>query len=274
MVLRRGDRGERVKALQRRVNRLGSLLLVDGDFGVSTEAAVVDARAALELPPSPLADDRLQRVLAAVPEPSAELTTAGVVFIGREEISSPAAYRRRYSRPVWPTENSGITIGIGYDLAFVDRAKLEADWGGVLPSDVLDRLAEVSGTKGSAARRRRVEDVVVPLLGAVRVFLRRMLPEHVGKARRIYPRLDLLPPNRRTALISLVFNRGADLEGPRRREMKRIAQLLVAGELEPIADEIVSMTRLWSPATEAGVIARRQREAILWREGFEALHLA
>ncbi len=263
-----------MKELQRQLNRVGSLLLVDGDFGSGTEAAVVDARMVLKLPPSPEADDRLLSALAAVPEPSAELTAPGVAFIGREEVSSPAQYRRRYVHPVWPTANSGITIGIGYDLKFANRAKLDLDWGEVLPPDVLARLAAVSGTAGSAALLQQVADVTVPLLDAVRVFLERMMPEHVTNTRSIYPSLDGLPPARRSALISLVFNRGNDLGGPRRLEMKRIAELLAADQLDPVADQLESMTRLWDPATEGGVIDRRRREATLWRQGFEALQLA
>jgi hypothetical protein len=175
---------------------------------------------------------------------------------------------------VWPTAPSGITIGIGYDLKFVDRAKLVSDWGEVLLPGVIDRLAAVSGVAGSPERLARVADVEVPLLVAVQVFLERMLPEHIGHTRTAYPTLDTLPPARRTALISLVFNRGNDLAGDRRREMKRIAELLAAGDLGPVAAELETMTRLWNPVAERGVIERRRREARLWRDGFEALQLA
>lgn len=226
-MLKRSDKGEPVKALQRSLNLLGSMLLIDGDFGESTEAAVVDARGALGLSDGKVADAPLFDGLAKVPEPSAELTAPGVTFIGREEISSPKAYRQKYIHPVWPSANSGITIGIGYDLRFADRAALDADWGDVLQAGTIERLAGVSGAVGSAARLAQVADIDVPFLGAVKVFLQRMMPEHIGRSRSAYPTLDTLPPHRRTALISLVFNRGNDLEGDRRREMKRIQELLV-----------------------------------------------
>lgn len=273
MVLKRGDGGEPVKQLQRALNRLGSLLLVDGDFGGGTEAAVIDARDALALPGPPHADDSLQQALAALAEPSVELTTPGVTFIAREEVSSPAEYRRRYERPVWPTANSGITIGIGYDLRFADRDKLETDWSGALPPEVLARLTPTCGTRGSAELLARVADIEIPLHKAVRTFLKRMLPEHVARTRAAYPVLDALPPARRTALISLVFNRGGALEGDRRREMKRIRQLLDAGDPEPVAEQLEAMTRIWDPVKERGVIERRRREATLWRSGFAALQL-
>jgi GH24 family phage-related lysozyme (muramidase) len=251
------------------------MLLVDGDFGPSTEAAVVDARRALGLPDGVAADDELLAALARVPEPSAELTAAGVTFIAREEVSSPAEYRRKYSHPTWPSPSSGITIGIGYDLRFVTtREKLAADWGEVLPPPLIDRLMAVAGRPGSRALLKRVTDVEVPLLGAVRVFLGRMMPEHIGHTRRAYPTLDTLPAHRRTALVSLVFNRGGELSGERRREMARIRELLAAGQLEPVARQLEAMTRLWHPVREGGVIERRRREARLWRDGFEALQLA
>jgi len=260
--------------MQRRLNKLGSLLLVDGDFGRSSEAAVLDARKSLSLTVSPQADDALMAALAGLPDPSAELTAPGVAFIGREEVSSPDAYRQRYRFPIWPGATSGITIGIGYDLKFVAAAKLRDDWGGLLSSDSIARLIAVSGRIGSAALLEQVNDVEAPLLAAVKVFVERMLPEYVGSTKAIYPTLESLPPHRRTALISLVLNRGNDLSGDRRREMKRIQELLAAGSLDDVADQFESMTRLWDPATAGGLIARRRREATLWRQGFAALQLA
>ncbi len=263
-----------VQGLQRGLNKLGLLLLVDGDFGAGTEAAVADARVALNRPGPPQADDGLLEALAQLPEPSAELTAAGVSFIGREEVSSPAEYRKSYRFPTWPTENSGITIGIGYDLAFPSAAQLRADWGAVLPGATIDRLISVLGGPGSQARLAQVKDVDVPLPAAISVFLRRMLPQHIASTRTAYPTLDALPPPRRTALISLVFNRGGTLgDDDRRREMKRIRELLAADDLDAVAEQLEGMVRLWDPAKERGVIERRRREATLWRGGFAALQL-
>lgn len=273
MVLRPGDKSDAVKDLQRSLNRMGSLLLVDGKFGRGTEQAVFDAREILGLPSSAEADDSLLGALSQLPDPSPELTAAGVTFIAREEVSSPAEYRRKYKNPVWPSKNSGITIGIGYDLRFATRTTLEADWGGTLAASVITRLVAVTGTRGSAELLDSVRDLEVPLPHAVTVFLKRMLPEHVGRTRRAYPQLDDLPPARRTALISLVFNRGPSFNGESRFEMKRIRQLLDAGELDGVPEQLEAMTRLWDPETERGVIERRRREATLWQSGFGSLQL-
>jgi len=273
MLLERGAQGDAVKGLQRGLNKLGALLLVDGDFGAGTEAAVVEARDTLQCPGPAAADDELLAMLVATPELSPDLTGAGLSFIGREEVSSPADYRTRYRHPTWPSPNSGITIGIGYDLRFAHVAKLQADWGSVLPASIIARFAPVLGTPGSDELLGKVADIEIPLPAAISVFVSRMMPEHIRNTRIAYPGVDALPPARRTALISLVFNRGNDLEGDRRREMKQIRDLLAAGNLDPIAAQFEAMVRLWNPQTEGGIIERRRREAILWRDGFGALQL-
>lgn len=273
MTLGRGDSGEDVKALQRRLNRIGALLLIDGEFGEGTETAVIEAREALGLSPSPTSDDALEQALDAVEDLCPELTAAGVTFIAREEVSSPAAYRKKFRNPTWPGADSGITIGIGYDLRFVNEAKLRADWGEVLPATILDGLAPALGRRGSSVLLEGTRAHVVPLPAAVRVFLRASLPDHVAVTRRVYPSLDGLPAARRTALISLIFNRGGSLDGPRRTEMARIRDLLAARDPEPVAEQFESMTRLWNPASAAGLISRRRKEATLWRSGFGGLRL-
>jgi peptidoglycan hydrolase-like protein with peptidoglycan-binding domain len=274
MVLMRGATGDPVKDLQRQLNKVGSLLVVDGDLGPATEAAIADARLVLRMPGPPVGDDALVAELRKLPEPSPDVTSPGVTFIGREEVTGPREYRRLYSHPIWPTRASGITIGIGYDLSAVTRVKFEADWGGLLSDNAIDRLGDVTSVRGTEKRRARVEDIEILLPIAVQVFLKTMVPDHVRWTRESYPTLDTLPAARRTALVSLVFNRGRSLVGSRRAEMRCMHDLLAAGTPDPVADQLDAMVRLWDAETEAGVIRRRHREAVLWRSGFEALQLA
>ena len=170
MILRFGDVGGGVNTLQRRLNRLGSLLLVDGRFGTGTRDAVADARTALRIPGSADADDTFQEALDAIGDPFPALTSAGVTFIGRCEVAGPSEYRQRYAKPCWPSATSGITIGIGYDLQFVSEQRFRADWGDRLPLDALDRLGTVTAVVGSAARLAQVHDVRIPLATAVAVL--------------------------------------------------------------------------------------------------------
>lgn len=55
--------------------------------------------------------------------------------------------------------------------------------------------------------------------------------------------------------------------------MRNIRALLAAGDVDAVAAQFESMTRLWNPATENGLIQRRRDEAALWRSGFAALKL-
>jgi peptidoglycan hydrolase-like protein with peptidoglycan-binding domain len=283
MILRLRDSGDNVKQLQRNLNKIGSALLIDGDFGPGTRDAVIDARAALSLsaaagPAIPAAapigpgdaDDALIAALEALPEPFPPLGSPGVTFIARFEIGSPKQYRVKYRQPVWPGESSGITIGIGYDLRFCTRAQFEADWVGV-PRASIDRLAPAFQAAGNATLCTSLADLDFPLELAMKVFTGRTLPSYLAQTRSIYPQVDSLPRARRSALVSLVYNRGTDLEGDRRREMKNIQTLLAAGNLEAVSAEFESMERLWPDA--AGLVKRRHDEAKLWRSGFAALQL-
>jgi GH24 family phage-related lysozyme (muramidase) len=77
--------------------------------------------------------------------------------------------------------------------------------------------------------------------------------------------VDEMPGDCAAALVSLVFNRGPDLTGDRRKEMAEIQGLLRVGELKQIPDAIRSMQRLW-PDT-AGLRRRRREEADLFEAG-------
>jgi peptidoglycan hydrolase-like protein with peptidoglycan-binding domain len=278
MLLKQGDSGEGVRSLQRGLNKLGSILLVDGSFGPGTRDAVIDGRASLRQPGPPEADDALQQALAALPDPFPPLTPAGVTFIARAEVSGPREYRSKYKNPVWPSAESGITIGIGYDLRFADSDRLDADWSGQLPPDAIARLAEVLGERGSRDLLERVRDVEVPLLAAVSVFLRRTLPRTLEQTRSIYPQVDDLEPARRAALVSVIYNRGTRLKDSDparrdRREMRTIRKLLAAARFDEVANQLDAMSRLWDPARLPGLVRRRHDEAKLWRSGFAALQL-
>jgi hypothetical protein len=275
MVLRRGDKGPPIMILQRALNRIGSMLLVDGDFGPGTRDAVVDGRVVLNQPGPPEADEIFQSALGRVPEPFPALSAPGLTFIGRAEIGGPRLYREKYSHPVWPTPGSGVTIGVGYDLQFVDAGQLRADWSG-LPTTALDALATVVGKPGSIDRLARVSTVAIPLPDAMRVFVERSLPESFSLTRSIYPQIDAIPTYRRTALVSLVFNRGTRLSDDdpvrqERREMREIQRLLAVGRVGEIDDQFEEMARLW-PSIPA-LVERRRLEARLWRAGFAAVQM-
>jgi peptidoglycan hydrolase-like protein with peptidoglycan-binding domain len=279
VVIRLGDTGPAVSSLQRGLNKLGAMLLVDGDFGGATKNAVLAAQQSLGVTSEPgEASEALQTLLEMLADPFPPLTAAGVTFIGRAEVTSADLYERKYKVPHWPSPASGITIGIGYDLQFATRTQFREEWQDCLPQSTIDRLARFTGFVGSAAILASVADLVVPLFAAAAVFTQRTLPRYFRQTQSIYPTLDALPAAQRTALTSLVYNRGTRLEDrdpvrQERREMRAIRDLLARGQLDAVDEQFESMTRLWANSGLAGLGQRRRDEATLWRSGFAALKL-
>src|SRR5690349_16301172 len=132
-------------------------------------------------------------------------------FIVDEEVSSQAAYERRYRHPEWPGGASGITIAIGYDLGYATRQKLHADFDGLIPAGMISQLETCCGLHGETAHASlsSVRDVDVPWSAAISVFSNRDMPEWVARVRAALPNFDELPPDSKGALVSLAYNRGA-----------------------------------------------------------------
>jgi len=181
------------------------------------------------------------------------------------EISSPEHYKRALTRPTWPGGESGITIGVGYDLGTVTASRFVADWQSLLPDADVAALRDVVGLQGASARAALpgVRSISVPLEMAERVFHSRTLISFATATCRIYPGMERLPPDASGALVSLVYNRGTRLEGASRREMKEIRALVTAQDLGGIAARLRAMKRLWDPHALPGLIKRREAEAEL-----------
>lgn len=264
-LLQRGARGVEVQILQHRLNRIGALLDCDGDFRGATEAAVKEAQALAGLPVTGIADAATWTWLEAQPEPCDVLPIEAVVFIVNEEVGGRKYYDRHVALPHFPGEASGVTIGVGYDLRFQGPADFEADWAETLTPAQMAALRPHLGKKGSRDACRALSHLRIPFPAAWRVFVKRALPRAIEQTERCFGQLDALPPLCRGALVSLVYNRGTDLSGESRREMRAIKQHLAAGRRDAVAGEIESMKRLW-PKSD-GLRKRRDREAQMWRQG-------
>lgn len=263
-TLRRPSAGPDVERLQWLLNRIGALLTADGDFGGGTERAVKEAQKLAGQPATGIADEALWFWLETRPEPSPDLPIEAVTFIVTEEIGGRSFYERHAAVPHFPGVKSGVTIGIGYDLRFHAAADLERDWGGELTMDAIAKLKPHVGKKGSKAAVDTLKSIQIPFVSAWRVFVADSLPKYVDKTRKAFPGFDGLPPLARGMLVSLVYNRGAGMKGDSRREMRAIRDHIAASRNDLVADEFESMTRLW-PGNK-GLIARRNKEAALWRE--------
>jgi hypothetical protein len=198
-----------------------------------------------------------------------ECSRAGLDLLVAFEIGSRRRYESRYQRPIWPGGQSGVTIGIGYDLGMTPKAEIRADWEPLLAEADVVALLAVQGVTGPAAKKlaQGISQVVIPLELAERVFHTRTAPLYAERTRSVFAGVQKLPPDAQAMLLSLVYNRGASVSGPRRREMARIQALLraAAPDLGEIAAQFESMKRLWPGEELAGLRTRRQREADMIR---------
>jgi hypothetical protein len=177
-----------------------------------------------------------------------------------------AVYNRKYRRPIVPdpvNTSSGVTIGIGYDCGQYSSNKIKQDWQSVLPLHMVNALAATSGLKKLQAFRMlpSLAMVDLPIEIALQVFYNTTIFDFGRQASRIYPDLNKLHPVEQSAIVSLVYNRGTDLNGPRRKEMRDLIVAIKNDDDQEMADLIRSMCRLW-PNT-LGLRRRRQAEAAL-----------
>lgn len=177
-------------------------------------------------------------------------------------------------RPVWPGGQSGVTIGCGYDLGYHSSAEFQTDWAARLSQSDFVRLRGMVGKTGQSAKTATatVQDIRIGWETALAVFDARTLPKHVGLTYQALPALDTLHSHSVSALVSLVFNRGASFRksGDRYREMRAILAHLEAGRPERIPAEIRSMKRLWENSGLGGLLRRRDEEADLFQKGLDA----
>lgn len=214
------------------------------------------------------------------PQAIAGVSDKALQLILRFEVSGAQEYNLHYQAPSWPQGESGVTIGIGYDLGYVSASQFRADWGAQLQDDVIARLCTVCGITGAAAQSHIPDlcDVAVPWLAAESMFRSRTIPEYASRTRQALDNTDQLGPDSFGALVSLVYNRGAAFTaaGDRYSEMRAIQTCMAARDFAGIPIQIRAMKRLWqSQPGLTGLVARREEEAALFEAGLhEAAPLA
>lgn len=194
-------------------------------------------------------------------------------LIVAEEVSSKATYTKKYTRPEWPGEQSGATVGIGYDLGQTDAGIIRADWAGVVPESMLAVMVSASGKTAAAGKRAtaQIHDLVnIPWDAAIKVHERAVVPRWEADLEKKLPNTDLLSPDSFGALLSLVFNRGFSFNktDDRYREMRAIKAHMKAKNFDAIPGEFRSMKRLWP--NSVGLRKRRDTEAALFEKGLRA----
>ncbi len=193
---------------------------------------------------------------------SVQPSERAIVAIIGWEVGSPDEYE---TRPEWPGGDSGITIGIGYDLGY--ETTFRTDWQAHLPAGAVARLATLRGLIGAPAMRSigALRDIVVPFEAASAVFRERTLPRETARTLAVFPGAEALSGDSFGALVSLVFNRGASLDGDRRSEMRGIRDALAQDRACLVPEMLRGMKRLW-PNTP-GLQRRRDGEALLFEAG-------
>jgi hypothetical protein len=193
-----------------------------------------------------------------------ELTSEGRALLYEFEVGGGQDYYDRYlARPTWPGFASGVTVGVGYDCGYNSTEVIRQDWRRFAERE---RLAATAGITGSVAKGRiaALRDIVIRWELAEDVFEEVTVARFYALCGRTYPRFEALHPNAQAALLSLTFNRGDSMAGPRRAEMRAIRELTRAKDYAGIAAQLRAMKRIWRGTDiEAGMARRREAEARL-----------
>jgi len=196
------------------------------------------------------------------------ISKKAIDFIIQHEAGGKVYYEKFLQKPTWPGGQSGVTIGLGYDLGYNTEKQFMADWSPVLNLNFVNALRSTLGIKGEKAKamlKGEVLNVRVPYLAAYEVFAKSSIPRFYALTKSIYPQLEELNEDTQGALVSLVFNRGASLNGDSRKEMKAIVDLVAKKDYHGIAEEIEKSKRLWEGKGLDGLVIRREAEADLIR---------
>src|SRR4051812_9904678 len=113
----------------------------------------------------------------------------------------------------WPGGQSGITIGIGYDLGYESTGDFEKDWQPLLGGGDFTTLTQVCGLKGAQAQAKAsgLKTIKIKTADAEQVFLERSVPKYQALTQQAFPGVDNLPADAQGALFSLVYNRGTSM---------------------------------------------------------------
>ncbi|ABS68956.1 hypothetical protein Xaut_3730 [Xanthobacter versatilis] len=188
------------------------------------------------------------------------------------EVGGQKRYDAKYTKPIWPRGESGVTIGIGYDLRFSNQDILYRDWKDIISQENLIILSTALGAGGQNAEKRlsEVQGVEIPWQSALTQFSR-YIPYLVAETERAFPNTKMLSDDSLGALASLIYNRGSSMErkSPRRAEMVAIYDLMLEQKFSEVPEQLRKMKRLWTTPDSRGLVIRRELEALLYEEGLQ-----
>jgi GH24 family phage-related lysozyme (muramidase) len=197
-----------------------------------------------------------------------------------DEVTDRAYYEKALSFPTWPGGSSGVTIGIGYDLGYVEGSTFHSDWVGRLLPGQIGILLEVVGHRGGACHALAAElkgKISVSWEAAMSEFTEREMPYWYSQLRSTLPNFSDLHDDCQGALFSLCYNRGLGgfhLPGDRWREMRAIYHDMTNRNFSNVPVQLRSMKRLWEHQGLDGLVKRRTEEAALFERGLGTTMIA
>jgi len=203
---------------------------------------------------------------------------AAVDLIVAQEVSSKEVYEKRYQRPEWPKNVSGITVGIGYDIGYSTPDRVLSDWKDFLDPSMIRAMQRCCGVTGMSAHDLLPQvkhQILVPWDAAMAVFIKKDMPKWEAIVLKAVPGSEKLPAGCFGVLTSLAYNRGASFSktGDRYKEMRDIRLHVATGQWDVVPDDIRSMKRIWAgQAGVEGLLKRREAEADLWEASLAAYH--
>lgn len=217
---------------------------------------------------------RAERAVIRTPKSSRRVSDRARDLVIACEVTNEHVYDAKYQSPTWPHGNSGVTVGVGYDLGYTAAMYLVEDWGSYLDAGTLELMSRACGRTGSSASQ------FIKLLANIRIawpraraqFDEQVLPRYVALTEAALPHADGLSADSFGALVSLVYNRGASFNaaGDRYNEMRAIRELMEKSDFKQIPAQIQKMKRLWAGRPELrGLLIRRDAEAALFNMGLQ-----
>jgi hypothetical protein len=197
------------------------------------------------------------------------LSKKAIDLIIQHEVGGRAYYDKKLQAPIWAGGESGITIGMGYDLGYNTEKQFMGDWSDKINLNYINALRPTLGLKAQQAKsllKGEILNVRIPYNTAYEVFVKSSIPRYYAMTLKIYPDMIHLNEDTQGALVSVVYNRGNKLEGDSRIEMRAIVDLVKNKNYEGIAEEIEKSKRLWENRGLDGLVLRREAEADLVRD--------
>jgi hypothetical protein len=197
------------------------------------------------------------------------LSKKAIDLIIQHEVGGRAYYDKKLQAPIWAGGESGVTIGMGYDLGYNTEKQFMADWSDKINLNYINALRPTLGLKAQQAKsllKGEILNVRIPYNTAYEVFVKSSVPRYYAMTLKIYPDMIHLNEDTQGALVSVVYNRGNKLEGDSRLEMRAIVDLVKNKNYEGIAEQIEKSKRLWENRGMDGLVIRREAEADLIRD--------